>query len=55
VTLKKVGGTKTVDDLLSENNNRYQHNFSALQKTHTTFGQIIFNSDGIFEFSALII
>ena len=24
--------------------------FSALLKTHTTFGQIIFNSDGIFEF-----
>jgi predicted nucleic acid-binding protein len=24
--------------------------FSALLKTHTTFGQIIFNSEGIFEF-----
>ena len=24
--------------------------FSSLLKTHTTFGQIIFNSDGIFEF-----
>lgn len=24
--------------------------FSALLKTHTTFGQIIFNSDGFFEF-----
>ena len=24
--------------------------FSALLKTHTTFGQLIFNSDGIFEF-----
>ncbi len=24
--------------------------FSALLRTHTTFGQVIFNSDGIFEF-----
>lgn len=24
--------------------------FSALLKTHSTFGQIVFNSDGIFEF-----